>query len=85
MPGTFGSLAGLAIYLAAAGITWVYISCFFLFLVLGFLVSGRAEQLFGKKDAKQIVIDEVAGMFVSLLFLPYDLRIITTSFVIIRI
>ena len=35
-------------------------------IIIGFVVSGRAERLFGKKDARRIEIDEVSGTFIAL-------------------
>lgn len=85
IPGTFGSLAGLAIYVSIRGNTLAAVFLFFLFTVLGFMVSGRAEKVFNKKDASCIVIDEVAGMFLSLLFLPHSFIIMICAFVLFRI
>ena len=53
--------------------------------VLGFLISGRAEKLFGRKDPSCIVIDEVSGMLLSLLFIPHDLKYIIAAFFLFRI
>ncbi len=50
----------------------------------GVYVSGKVEPSWGK-DSKKIVIDEVLGMAVSLLFLPINLVIILTGFVLFRI
>ncbi len=55
---------------------------------LGFLVAGKAEKILKKKDARYIVIDEVSGMLlslVSLLFIPYDGRLVIIAFIIFRI
>jgi phosphatidylglycerophosphatase A len=40
------------------------------FVFLAVWVSGRAEQVIGKRDAPAIVIDEVAGMMITLVGLP---------------
>ena len=45
--------------------------------------AGRAESFLGH-DAKKIVIDEWAGMFVSLLFLPHRLDVFIAAFVFFR-
>jgi len=53
---------------------------FFLFtlisLIVAFLVSGRAEDLFGEKDCKKIVIDDFAGMLITFLFIPHNIDVI---------
>jgi len=38
-------------------------------LILSYVVSGRAEKLFGEKDCKKIVIDDFSGMLITFLFL----------------
>ncbi len=85
IPGTFGSIAGLCLYFIINGNAAVYIMVAALFVVLGFLVSGPAERLLRKKDARCIVIDEVAGILLALAFLPYDWRIAVIGFFLFRI
>lgn len=82
IPGTFGSMAGLLIFFLVKGNLFIYTCAF---IALGFLTSGRAEEAFGYKDASCIVIDEVAGMLLSLLFLPYNLKTIIIAFCLFRI
>jgi len=48
-------------------------------------LSGRAEKIFNKKDAGCIVIDEVSGMLLSLIFIPYDIKLVIMSFILFRI
>jgi Phosphatidylglycerophosphatase A and related proteins len=82
-PGTAGSVGGLLIYF------WFYVADGFLittipFLILGFIVCSKAENVFAVKDPSQVVIDEVAGMLISLLFLPKTWPIIICAFVLFR-
>lgn len=51
--------------------------------VISVWASSEAEKFLGH-DAKKIVIDEWAGMFVSLLFLPYRLDVYIAAFVLFR-
>jgi phosphatidylglycerophosphatase A len=37
----------------------------------GIWAANRAEKLFGRKDPKPVVIDEVIGQLITFLFLPY--------------
>ncbi|MDP2941154.1 MAG: phosphatidylglycerophosphatase A [Candidatus Omnitrophota bacterium] len=86
VPGTFGSLAGVFLFYCAAGSRLIHLWLALLMAVLGFLVSGKAERVFNKKDPKFVVIDEVAGMLVSLLFLPfYDPWLVAIGFLLFRI
>jgi phosphatidylglycerophosphatase A len=45
--------------------------------------SGRVEPIWGK-DPSRVVIDEVAGMCISLLFLPADVRYLLCAFILFR-
>ncbi|MFH0826477.1 MAG: phosphatidylglycerophosphatase A [Candidatus Omnitrophota bacterium] len=85
VPGTFGSLAGLLIYFLVKDHPVFFLFSTLACILVGFYVCGRAENILGKKDAKQIVIDEVSGMLVSLMYLPYDFRIVLIAFIIFRI
>ncbi|MFH1198670.1 MAG: phosphatidylglycerophosphatase A [Candidatus Omnitrophota bacterium] len=85
MPGTFGSLAGVGVYFLIKNNIWVYVLSTIFLVILGFLFSGRLERIMGKKDARVIVIDEVVGMLLSLLFIPYDIRLVVAGFIIFRI
>lgn len=83
--GTFASLAAVAIYfILKANIPWL-ILVVLLVLILGFLFSGRAERALGKNDPSCIVIDEVSGMLLSLVFLPYSWKIALSAFILFRI
>jgi phosphatidylglycerophosphatase A len=79
-PGTWGSLVGLLIaygLIAAFGadallLQNILIVAGLVFAGLGVWASGRAEKVFGRKDAGQIVIDEVFGQIISFVFIaPY--------------
>ena len=53
-------------------------------IVLAIVCSHRAEETYGH-DGKRIVIDEVAGMFVSLCFLPRDGTVFVGAFLAFRV
>jgi phosphatidylglycerophosphatase A len=85
-PGTAGSLAGLlpAFALsfmapATAGAVWL---CF---AVASAWIADRAEKLIGRKDPGRIVIDEIVGMVVTLLWLPFTVSVVASGFVLFRI
>ncbi len=85
-PGTFGSLAALPIC-AVLIYQPLYISLIFilLFTVLGTIASSKTEKVLGMHDNSAIVVDEFAGMFISVLFYPQDYRLCILSFVLFRI
>lgn len=85
IPGTIGSMAGVLIFLWLSPNAPVYGSVTLVFILLGFLVIGRAEELFNKKDSRCIVIDEVSGMLLSLMLVPYDLKWAVTGFLLFRL
>jgi phosphatidylglycerophosphatase A len=62
-----------------------YIGISIFLLIVGFLTSGRAENIFGIKDDRRIVIDEVCGMLLSLLFIPYKRLYYLMGFLLFRL
>lgn len=85
IPGTVGSLGGLAFYFIARYNAVIYISSMILFIIAAFLVVKKAEAFFCKKDARQIVIDEAIGMMVALFMLPSRWPLIVIAFLLFRI
>jgi len=85
IPGTFASVVAIFLFYLIKGSIFIYTLVTLLLIILGFLVSGRAEKIFNQKDARYIVIDEVAGMFLSLVFIPYDIRWVVIAFFFFRI
>lgn len=51
---------------------------------MSFKIADRAEQIFGKKDCRIIVIDEVVGMFFTMFLLPPDLSYLLSGFLLFR-
>jgi phosphatidylglycerophosphatase A len=84
-PGTWGSLAGIIVFLILpAGGAWRAGVCAGI-AVIGFILCGTAEAVFGKKDPKYVVIDEVAGMMLCLLWLPfYNIKVFSLAFLLFR-
>lgn len=86
IPGTFGSLAGLVLFYAVKHNPAAYLLLALALTGLGFLFCGRAERITGQKDARPIVLDEVSGMFLSLVCLPYyNPAVFITAFCLFRI
>ena len=70
-PGTFGSLAALisGYFILSAG--WIYMAvATFIALFVGIWAASVYEAVSGKKDASEVVIDEVAGQWSVLLITP---------------
>jgi len=84
-PGTMGSLVALLILLLIPDFSSIYYVLTLLAItVVGVWASAETERYYQKEDAQQIVIDEIAGMFVTLLFLPASPGAVVCGFVLFR-
>ena len=86
-PGTFGSAVGLALF---AFIRWSGSIAFELGVIavllgLGVWSGNLAEKHFGRVDPAPVVLDEVAGMFITLALIPVNLPGALVGFLIFRI
>lgn len=91
-PGTAGSLVGILLYLLLQNISDAsYITIVVLIFGIGVYISAQAEGIYQKKDCSNIVIDEIAGMLVSLAFFqsgqsgPGGMKFIISGFILFRI
>jgi phosphatidylglycerophosphatase A len=85
IPGTFASLAALAVFFAVHNHPAIYLAVIIGLLVAGFVFCPQAERVFKKKDPRAVVIDEVAGMLLSLLFVPYSRPVLIWGFFFFRL
>ena len=84
-PGTFGSLVALLFYLIPGFENpTVLLFVISLFTVLGVLIGNKFELVYGK-DPKQCTIDEMVGLWISLIFIPKKIWFIAFAFVIWRV
>lgn len=85
-PGTLGSLAGIPIAFALSRTTWPMASFAASLLTLAAVwVAGAAARQLNADDPGCIVIDEVAGMVVTLIGLPFTLVNVAAGFIVFRI
>jgi phosphatidylglycerophosphatase A len=84
-PGTAGSFAGLLLFLAVFPSTILVAATFGVLLALGFFSAGRAEKIFNKKDPRQVVIDEVAGIFLVYFMIPVHALSLGIGFLLYRL
>ena len=54
-------------------------------IVIGIWAGSRVERTLGVKDPGVVVIDEVAGMLLSVLFLPRTIAVLVTAFLLFRL
>ena len=86
-PGTFGSIPGIILFLLTRNMqTWVQILVFMIFCLLAIGIAEKIEKIDRSKDPEEVVIDEAAGMWLSL-FLIWDASILTiiAGFVLFRL
>ena len=84
-PGTFGSIIGLPVcFLISRLNIFLSVLCTILFILFAIWVAAAAEKIFKKKDAGEIVIDEIAGLIVTFVGLPFTLKTAIVGFIIFR-
>jgi phosphatidylglycerophosphatase A len=84
-PGTVGSLIAIPIYYFLSEIpSPLYEITLIGFFFLSVWTSENAEIFFGKKDDRRIVIDEIVGFLISMLWVPKTLSFIIIGFFLFR-
>jgi len=86
-PGTAGAAAAIPLFLLLrwADSSWLEIAVCAVMVVAGAWSARLTEQALGVEDPGVIVIDEVVGMLVSLIFLPGTWPVIAAAFVAFRV
>ena len=71
-PGTAGSVVGLALALSARLLNQLWVEPVLILVVVagGVWSASKAEDYYGRKDPGEVVIDEVAGMMLTVFWLP---------------
>ena len=84
--GTFGTLVAIPFCYLLSRLSPVH-GILFLGLFIGFAVwmSGKAEKVFKKKDSGLIVIDEMAGLLVTLFLIPWSVKSVVIGFFLFRL
>ena len=85
--GTWGSLAGIALFFLARNFSPAIQSLsLFFFILLAIGVSEKLERLLKTKDPEEVIIDEAAGMWIALLFIwSFDWLVILVAFLLFRL
>ena len=86
-PGTFGSAAGLILFAAIrwSGSTALELVAIAVLLILGVWSGNQAEKHFGRTDPGPVVIDEVAGILITLALVPVTFWGAVLGFLIFRL
>jgi phosphatidylglycerophosphatase A len=84
-PGTLGTLLAIPIYYFLSEIPFpLYEITLIGFFFLAVWVSEKTEAVFGKKDDQRIVIDEMMGFFITMLWVPKTPLFILVGFILFR-
>lgn len=83
-PGTAASIVGVVVFILLGGTTPAYIAITMVSVIAAFLCSSRAENIYGEKDSKRIVIDDFSGMLVTFLSFPFTVPFAFAGFFLFR-
>jgi len=84
-PGTLGTLIAIPIYYFLSEIrSPIYEITLVAFLFLSVWISENAERFFGKKDDPRIVIDEVIGFLITMLWVSKTIGFVIIGFFLFR-
>ena len=87
-PGTIGSLAALPliwIFHLDQWTTWEVVIWIFLVCAVGLWATAKTEKIWKTHDDPRIVVDEFAGMFITLAWFPFDLPHVLSGFLLFRL
>lgn len=83
--GTFGSLAALLIYsIPGFENPLILIPSIIIFTFYGIYIGSKFEKIYGE-DPAECTVDEVVGMWISLLFVPKEISFSIAAFLIWRV
>jgi phosphatidylglycerophosphatase A len=84
-PGTMGTLVAIPIYFFLSFIPFpLYELTIITFFFLSSWISDKAERYWGKRDHPRIVIDEMVGFLITMLWLPKTALFIILGFFLFR-
>ncbi len=86
-PGTMGTLVAIPLYLLLVTLLqgWWYAGAVVALTVVAIWISGLAEELYGRKDPPQVVIDEIVGFMLTMIAMPPTAMYIIMGFVLFRV
>ena len=84
-PGTIGSLVALGTgYMIASFSLGLLVAAILVVAILGVFAAQRYGQRTGKKDASEVIIDEVAGQWIPLVIIPLEVEWYLAAFLLFR-
>ncbi|WP_349431115.1 phosphatidylglycerophosphatase A [Methylomarinum sp. Ch1-1] len=86
MPGTFGTLAALPLYgLLIQTNAWVYSALTIVVVLAGIKICAHAAEKLEVHDFGGIVWDEIAGLLITMWFVPFSWPALAAGFVLFRL
>lgn len=84
-PGTFGSVLGLPLCFFLSKIDFsMAVLLAIIFILCAIWIANEAERILKTKDPGCIVIDEIAGIILTLFGLPFNIITMTVGFLVFR-
>ena len=84
-PGTIGTLVAIPIFLVFSRIPFpIYEGTLLTFFFLSSWISEKAQNAWGRKDHPRIVIDEILGFLVTMLWVPTTVLLSVLGFFLVR-
>ena len=84
-PGTFGTFLGIPLAYGVSFLGWPEAVIFtLLIIVFSIWIAHLAAKTLGKKDPGSVVIDEIAGMLVTLVGLKFNWTVVVLGFILFR-
>jgi phosphatidylglycerophosphatase A len=85
-PGTFGTLAAIPLFWAMAQLPlWGYLVTLTVLFALAVWVSDLTERIYNEHDLGHIVVDEVIGLLVTTIAIPFTWKSALAAFILFRI
>ncbi len=86
-PGTVGSAVGVVFYLLlqASGFPWAMAVALAVAIIAGIWAGDVVERTLDREDPSLVVVDELAGMLLSLWLIPLSWRGIVVGFLVFRL
>ena len=89
-PGTMGTIVGMCILIA---MHYIFVEHFFyanialiiITLYPAVLLGDSAEKFYNKKDPQQVVLDEMQGIWITMIFVPFNWITVLMGFVLFRL
>lgn len=85
-PGTWGSLAGLLLFLLLQPLELShYLAVVAVLFVTGTLAAGEAEKILDNRDPGVVVIDEIVGILITMIGIPLTPWTLFLGFILFRV